>query len=80
MRMPVKEPGPTVTATRSSDAKPPSTFAITRSTSGSRASPWPRSISIVSDAIGVSASSSSTQAETAGREVSIARILMILRL
>ncbi len=78
-RSPVKDPGPTVTATRPSDAKPPSTRAMTRSINGKRASAWPRSIAIVSIASGLSAQSaqsSRTQAEIAGSAVSIANIFM----
>jgi len=75
-RSPVKDPGPTVTATRPSDAKPPVTRAITRSINGKSASAWPRSIAIVSIACGLSAPSSRTQAEIAGSAVSIANIFM----
>jgi hypothetical protein len=75
--MPVKDPGPTVTATRPIEGKPPGACATTRWIKGITASAWPRAIGKVSSAIGCDASSSNTQAETAGSAVSIARILII---
>ena len=76
-RRPVKEPGPTVTATRSSVAKPPSTRPITPLNQRDQrlsvaalhaqrlGGPRPRV-----------APSVSTQADTAGKAVSIARIFI----
>ncbi len=79
-RSPVNEPGPTVTAMRSSAAKPPSIRPTTRSMSGISASAWPRSMPRVSDDSAAVAPSLRTQAETAGRAVSIARILIVATL
>src|SRR3954465_8829252 len=63
-----------VTATRSRKEKRPSTRDITRSTKGSSASAWPRSIAKVSSASGSAVSCPRTQAEQAPRAVSIARM------
>ena len=74
IRMPVNEPGPTVTATREMAEKPPGSRATMRSTSGSRASAWPAAMNSVSAARGFVSPRASRQAEVAASAVSIARI------
>lgn len=77
MRIPVKEPGPIVTATRVMAEKPPGNRATTRSTSGSRASAWPASMKSVSAAKGFVSPGASRQADVAANAVSIARITAV---
>jgi hypothetical protein len=50
IRIPVNDPGPTVTATRPIDANPPATRSISRWIIGINASAWPRSMGKLSEA------------------------------
>src|SRR5437588_3667356 len=75
-RSPVKLPGPTVTAMRSSSVNSQRAASITRAMSGMTASAWPRSISRDSLARIAPAAESSTAAAQAPSAVSIARTRM----
>ena len=73
-RMPVKLPGPVVTAMRSMAVKSAPLISSTRAINGIRASAWPRAIGIDSRARIVPCSVSSTAAEQASSAVSMAKI------
>src|SRR3989304_1218951 len=76
-RIPVKLPGPVVTAIRSTHAKSSPAAPSTRAISGINASACPRAIGMDSCAMIVSRSASSTAAEHASSAVSMAKTRMI---
>jgi hypothetical protein len=75
-RSPVKLPGPTVTAMRSSSANSQPAASITRAISGIRASACPRSIAVASNATTMPAAASNTAAAQLASAVSMARTRM----